>query len=185
MATPDSTDARRVMTGDELRGHLVRQYGRDYSESDDGYGDMEAEQGRGWSAVGSWGLEGWDLGEWPYVVMYVRSTAGRFEPHDIEGRHELMVICEGDRDVYRFLTAADRAAGVDYLFLWYAAGKRWAPFDIDRERLDAGDLEVDPKYRGAFSWERLERERPAAAGPVPDGPVVRADTLAQFKDALQ
>ena len=99
----------------------------------------------------SWGRDGWNLGDWPYVMIYVRETSGRFEPHHPDGRFELMQIVEGDRTVYRFLTAADRDAATDYLFLWYAAGARWAPLGYeDRLRLDAGELTVDEKFRGPY-----------------------------------
>jgi hypothetical protein len=145
-----STTARPIMNAAELSKHQVQQYGRDYSESCDGYEDMEAEEGRGWHALANWGRDGWDLGTWPYVMIYVRTTSGRFEPHDPGGRHELMQIVEGDRTVYRFVTEADRNAAIDYLFLWYAADKHWAPITCDqREALDIGyPLAIGDKWRG-------------------------------------
>jgi hypothetical protein len=149
------TITRPMMTAAELTTHQAAQYGRNYAESDDGYSDMEAEEGRGWHALASWGRDGWDLGTWPYVMIYTRTTSGRFEPHDPGGRWELMSIVEGDRDVYRFVTEADRDAATDYLFLWYAAGQRWAPLGYeDRAKLDAGKLAVDEKFRGPYRDER-------------------------------
>lgn len=138
--------ARPIMTSAELAKFRVRTYGRDYSESDDGYSDMEAEAGRGWRPVGLWGRDGWDLGDWPYVVFYFKTTLGD------QGRvYELMQICEGDRTVWSFTSEEDRSAAVDFLFLWHLAGTgySWSPLTWEqREQLDKGELTFDPKWRG-------------------------------------
>jgi len=153
-------NTRPIMTAAELNQHKATEYGRNYSESCDGYEDMEAEGKRGWRAVSSWGRDGWDLGAWPYVVIYTRTASGRFEPHDAAGRHELMQIVEGDRTVYRFITEDDLSAAIDYLFLWYAADHDWAPLTYDqRDALNVGALTFDAKWRGPFSWERADAER--------------------------
>ena len=39
---------------------------------DEGYERMEFAPRLGWTAISSWGLNGWDLGNWPYVVVYHR-----------------------------------------------------------------------------------------------------------------
>jgi hypothetical protein len=152
--TDTMTATRPVMTSAELNGHRVSQYGRDYRESDDGYGDMAAESKRGWQPVSGWGADGWDLGDWPYVVIYVRPARNRFAP-DKSTTFGLMQICEGDRTVYEFTSRADRDAAIDYQFLWYAAGQHWAPLTCEqRAELDAGSLTVDPKFRGPYSVRR-------------------------------
>lgn len=139
------TITRPVMTKDELAENQVLQYGRNYAESDDGYGDMAAEEGRGWRAIAGWGRDGWDLGDWPYVVIYASKMGEPGRPFG------LMQICEGDRTVYAFATEADRDAAVDYLFLWYAAGQSWAPVGYaDRGWLEAGIIAVDEKWRGPY-----------------------------------
>lgn len=139
------TVTRPMMTQDELHKHQVNQYGRNYAESDDGYSDMEAEKRRGWEALGSWGRDGWNLGSWPYVMIYTRKFEDEGRPFGV------MRIVEGDRTVYAFATEADQDAALDYLFLWYAAGARWAPLSYeDRPRLDAGGLEVDEQFRGPY-----------------------------------
>lgn len=158
------TFTRPRMTAAELAEHQLGSYGRDYSESDDGYGDMEVESRRGWHVLSSWGRDGWDLGQHPYVVLYTQDIEPR--PHGfhdqqgnwipqapvaVEKPYALMSICEGDRTVYTFASEADRSAALDYLFLWYAAGERWAPLTWeDRAALDAGELEVDDKFRGPY-----------------------------------
>jgi hypothetical protein len=136
------TPARPVMTATELAEHHADRHGRDYRLSDDGYGDMEVNEKRGWHTLSSWGADGWDLGSWPYVVLSVRDKDGRFE---------LLSVCEGDHDSYSFDSLEDRDAALDYLFLWYAAGKRWAPIVWEqRDALDKGEITVDNKFRGPF-----------------------------------
>jgi len=147
---------RPVMTRKELADHHVIDYGRNYAESCDGYEDMEAEEKRGWTVISGWARDGYDLGDWPYVTIYTDMLDGKFA---------LMQIVEGDRSVYAFESEEDREAAIDYLFLWYAAGDRWAREQgswIDREALDAGTLDVPPEFRGPFSWARLEAEEAAA-----------------------
>ena len=164
----DETTTRPIMTAAELRTYQVEEYGRDYTESCDGYEDMEAEESRGWLAVANWGRDGWDLGTWPYVVMYVRNASscgvcganltdgsgdginGHWQNcASNAGRFELMQICEGDRTVWAFASQEDRGAAIDYLFLWYGAGQDWAPLSWeDREPLNAGELQVPAEFRG-------------------------------------
>jgi hypothetical protein len=151
MTTMTYTITRPLMNATELSEHEVTQYGRDYRFSDDGYSDMAFEEKRGWHAIAGWGRDGWDLGNWPYVMIY-RREAGDHGSLFVPGRRfELMQICEGDRTAYAFETKADRDAAIDYLFLWYAAGEDWAPLSYeDRARLDAGELTVDEKFRGPY-----------------------------------
>jgi hypothetical protein len=131
---------RPIMTKAELDQHHHQRHGRDYEQSDDGYEDMGLAESQGWTTIANWGHDGWDLGEWPYVAIYTRVTSGKFE---------VQQIVEGDHDIYRFDNEDDQHAAIDYLFLWYAAGRPWAPLDFDdRDQLDAGDLEVNEKYRG-------------------------------------
>jgi hypothetical protein len=126
----------------ELQRHQVGKWGRDYTESYDGYSDMEAEERRGWIVVPNWGRDGWDLGHWPYVMFYVRNHG--------DGGYGLLEIVEGDRTEWRFTSQEDRAAAIDYLFLWYAADHHWCPITTDqRPALEAGyPLAIADKWRG-------------------------------------
>jgi hypothetical protein len=161
------------MSKTELAEHQAAKWGRNYAESDDGYSDMAAEERRGWRVIASWGSDGWDLGHWPYVMFYVR-TGGWVEAGQMRGPvgdgvaqgppppgevvvleavYELLEIVEGDRTLWRFAAEEDRAAALDYLFLWYAAHeeRRWSPVRLaDREALEAGTLAVDEKFRGPY-----------------------------------
>jgi hypothetical protein len=64
--------------------------------------------------------------------------------------------------VYGFATTEDRDAAIDYLFLWYAVGHRLEEIlaneglTYDRDALDAASLTVEERFRGPFSWKRLE-----------------------------
>jgi hypothetical protein len=142
---------RKIMTAAELANYHVAREGRSPLSDGDGYSDIEVNEGRGYHAVGSWGRNGWDLGDWPYVVL---STCDRSEGF------LLLSVCEGDHDLYSFSSEEDRNAALDYLFLWYGARQDWCPItEEQRTDLDAGRIEVDEKFRGPFSWGRLEREK--------------------------
>jgi hypothetical protein len=138
------------MTRDELAAHKATSYGRD-DRSDDGFDDMEINERRKWATLSGWGQDGWDIGEWPYVVISHRTK---------DDKYQLLQVCEGDHEVYTFDTEADRDAATDYLFIWYALGKDYSGWDAEglthdeREALDAGTLAVPDKYRGPFSWAR-------------------------------
>lgn len=75
---------RPIMTRAELATHQVDQHGRDYSRSDDGYSDMEVAAGEGWSAVSGWGRDGYDLGDWPYVVISVSGQPAKVDVFDLD-----------------------------------------------------------------------------------------------------
>lgn len=154
------TDRPR-MTRAELAEHRVGSHSRNYRLSCDGYGDMEVAERQLWHTVALWGRDGWNLGDWPYVSFYVRETndGGLSEDGKMRRLYEMQVIVEGDHDVYRFDSEADREAAIDYLFLWYAAGKRWAPLkETDRDQLDAGTLVVEDKWRGPYQEHSPERD---------------------------
>ena len=155
MTTKEDTyvPARPIMTAAELLEHRAHSYGRDYSESDDGYSDMEAEEGRGWTCLSGWGRDGYDLGDWPYVMIYLR----RYPDNGAMG---VMSICEGDRDVYYFTSASDALAAVDYLFIWYGINRgydTWEALGVTSlEALDAGTLRVPVELRGPYGRMRSE-----------------------------
>ena len=84
-----------------------------------------------------------------------------------EGAYEMRSTVEGDTDVYRFATQEDRLAAIDYLFIWYGLGEDYDSWTVEglthdkREALDAGTLRVPERFRGPFSWERLDAEKDA------------------------
>lgn len=141
---------RPIMNAAELAQARTGAHGRDYSRSDDGYSDMEVAATEGWRAIAGWGRDGWDLGDWPYVVISVRThrwcevpLCGRtltpsemlsidsdydFVEHDghtirSTRRYQMRQTCEGDTTEYSFATTDDRDAAIDYLFVWYGISK--------------------------------------------------------------
>jgi hypothetical protein len=119
----------------------------------DGYDVMEA-AGTGprvdrWHAVPSWGLDGWDLGSWPLVAVYVR--------RDTNGEHQLAYYVEGDVTIYGYATVEERNRAIDELafFHWNWAGESWV------EGIDSAD-EMPNHLCGPFSWDRLNTAKEAA-----------------------
>ena len=98
-----------------------------------------------WSldAVGSWGRDGWDLGEWPYVVISHGTTG--------EGQHVVKYSVEGDVDFYVTPDTATRDRITDWLahFHWQHRG------EVDAETFE----DMPPERRGPFSWARLDAEK--------------------------
>lgn len=82
---------------------------------EDGYEFAAAGQTAGWQPVASWGADGWDLGDWPYVVYLFR------------GDTERASYCEGDLEILTYATAADRELATDDTawFYWQARGEEW------------------------------------------------------------
>lgn len=114
---------------------------------EDGYDCIKAAQPHGWRAVPSWGLEGWDLGDWPLVVISHRRTSLGFE---------LAYHVEGDITVYRYPTRELRDAATDCLAFWHWKhdGEDW----VD----GVGSVDIAPdRLRGPFSWERLTASKTA------------------------
>jgi len=133
--------AQHEIPAEDVRCHLS-------SWGGDGYDRMEHSEKAGWQSVSSWGHDGWDLGDWPYVVIKTAKHNGRFL---------LAQDVEGDLTVYGFDSEANRESAIDYLFAWYASTHRdWLPAEITREILDAGAANLPVKFRGPFSWKRLE-----------------------------
>ena len=110
---------------------------------DEGYDRMEFARSRGWHAIASWGLDGWDLGSWPYVVVYHR------------GENELAVDVEGDIDIEEFETREERDRRTDEIafFYWKNGGEDWV------KGIDSHE-QMPPNLRGAFtrSWLNSSHE---------------------------
>lgn len=181
-----------IFDREQLAKHQADQHGRDYSQSDDGYGDMAVAEREGWTTLAGWGADGWDLGDWPYVVISTRTRTATYEVFGLvrpgqvyeiapellagkvaelreadrdfyehtDGGYEMRQTCEGDTTVYRFTSEAERAAAIDYLFLWYIAGSGDLSGDfpqLDREQLDAGTLDVPERFRGPYNAKARAR----------------------------
>lgn len=116
----------------------------------DGYDRAEYMRRYHWLGVASWGRDGWDLGDWPYVMVFVNATT----PSMLHG-WQFVINVEGDTTTYRFDTQAERNEGIDQWALaeWRYHRPSW--FDeVQRTRPD--DL------KGPFSWARLNASEEAA-----------------------
>lgn len=111
----------------------------------DGYDTMDVAAARGWRTVSGWGRDGWDLGQWPYVVVYFRERDGAFETAEC---------VEGDAYVRRFPTDELRNAYVDTVAFWYWRHAHDASWVEGFEDVD----ELPKRLRGPFSWARLDAE---------------------------
>jgi hypothetical protein len=145
MATraPDPRNAARAATAAGVVRNARSLDGPLLMRGDDGYDRTEAARGRGWSAVASWGLDGWDLGAWPLVVISHRHNPAGFE---------LAYDVEGDITVYRYPTRELRDRATDCLAFWH-----WKHSHEDWvDGVEYVDVAPD-RLRGPFSWERLQR----------------------------
>lgn len=115
----------------------------------DGYDRMDLAGKRGWRSISGWGRDGWDLGDWPYVVIYFREREGTFE---------YAQNVEGDTEVYVFPTEELRNGYTDRVAFWYWKQQGRATWV---EGIDTFD-QLPAHMRGPFSWKRLEDEKPAA-----------------------
>ncbi len=100
---------------------------------DDGFDFISQAESAGWHAVAAWGKDGWDLGDWPYVVYCFR------------GETERASYCEGDIVIERYADreSRERATDESAMFYWRSNDESW----LDR---DPADL------RGPFSRARLD-----------------------------
>jgi hypothetical protein len=114
--------------------------------ADDGYEWMTLASLEGWRAVSAWGRDGWDLGDWPYVVYMFR---------DVDGRFERASYCEGDVTIETYATAQDRSDDTDEsaLFYWLGREESWvAGLGLTREtKADA----IPDHLRGPYSRDRV------------------------------
>jgi hypothetical protein len=107
----------------------------------DGYERIDTMRVYGWTAIPSWGLEGWDLGGWPLVIIFHRDSTDSFE---------LAYDVEGDVTVYRYPTSELRDAATDCLAFWHWKDESAVWVD----GVDTIDTAPD-RLRGRFSCERV------------------------------
>lgn len=139
------------------RHHVLREQrsDREWVGFDEGWGDgydfMEDATESGWTPLSAWGLDGWDLGDWPYLTMSIRTKP----------KPAYLTRCEGDLDLREFDTRDELVAAIDRWFGWF--------WNFHRERrpegfeVDDTMLPVNPDHRGPFSWKRLEDTKAARA----------------------
>src|SRR4051794_17265956 len=92
---------------------------------DDGYDWMEAMEVSGAAALSGWGLDGWDCGSWPLVVICIRKN----ENHT----YTTLEYCEGDVVETDHDTRDKAVAAIDAFaeFNW-RIGQADGPDDLDK-----------------------------------------------------
>lgn len=111
---------------------------RGFESSGDGYDYIGVAREEGWAEVPGWGLDGWDLGDWPYVILFIRHEGERWG---------VRTRCEGDLTTRWFATKAEALHDMDVQAHWYwTHGSSVGP--------DSPSLE-NPDHCGPFSWGRL------------------------------
>ena len=108
------------------------------SSYDDGY-DWMGQLSNGWYEVPSWGSEGWDLGDWPYVIVaHYNGEVGDIGPFGVA------TYVEGDLEVKEFPTRAERDSETDRIALFYWRNRA---DEIPGIPTDPADNRLGP-YRG-------------------------------------
>lgn len=110
-----------------------------------GYEMIEAAAKRDWRAVTSWGEDGWDLGNPPYVILFARNRGDLWE---------VAQYCEGDINTYAFPHQAARDAALDSIahWQWTTRGEEWVrPYP----RVEL----MPPRLRGPYGRERQTTPR--------------------------
>jgi len=114
-------------------------YGFDHGYGD-GYDFIGRSEEYGWGALSGWGADGWDLGDWPLVVLVADPTSWA-----------LIVRCEGDLTLYEHATREALIARVDPIARYWWDRLGHGP--------SAAELAAGPPERFSGPYRR---SRPAA-----------------------
>ena len=101
----------------------------------DGYDTIEQAERRGWHVIPAWGSKGWDLGSWPLVIVFFRTTK------DKETNVESFQLCEyveGDTTIYSCPTPEIREEITDEIafYHWKMQEQTWVRDYETFEELD-------------------------------------------------
>jgi hypothetical protein len=116
-------------------------HGRDDAEgySLDGYDWIDAAATTNWYAMANWGKDGWDCGQWPYVILTL--AKGQDEAGPFYG---ITTYCEGDLTTTFFRSQAEQWKAITAWCHWsWVMGQGDGPKDLP------ADLEnIDPEIHG-------------------------------------
>jgi hypothetical protein len=109
-------------TGEEVEGITVL---RNY-HLNGGYDWMDLIAEHGWAVIPSWGSEGWDLGQWPYIMVAATRTADR-----IGNLFGVATYCEGDVTCTYYRTKARQWDAItEQAFFHWKNGQAHGPADL-------------------------------------------------------
>jgi hypothetical protein len=91
-----------------------------------GYDWMELIGEHGWAVIPGWGCDGWDLGQWPYVMVAAIRTAD-----SIGNLFGVATYCEGDvATTYYRTQRAQWDAITEHAFFSWKNGQAHGPADL-------------------------------------------------------
>ena len=125
-------------TGEEIDGITVL---RDY-HMNGGYDWMELIEAEGWAVIPSWGCDGWDLGQWPYVMVAAIRTAD-----SIGNLFGVATYCEGDVETTYYRTKARQWDAItEQAFFHWKNGQAHGPDDLPEAA-----TELPSRYRMPYT----------------------------------
>ena len=107
-----------------------------------GYDWMELIEEHGWAVLSSWGSDGWDLGQWPYVMVAVTRTAD-----SIGNLFGIATYCEGDVTCTYYRTKARLWDAItEQAFFSWRNGQAHGPDDLPEAA-----AELPSRYRQPYT----------------------------------
>lgn len=95
----------------------------------DGYGWMDLIREHGWAAIPNWGADGWNLGQWPFVIVAATRTA--------DGAGKLFGVAsyrDGDVTCTYYRTEARQWDEITkHAHYWWKHGQAHAPADLPED----------------------------------------------------
>ncbi|SLK12585.1 hypothetical protein [Arthrobacter sp. P2b] len=126
-------------TGEEIEGVTVL---RDY-HMNGGYDWMELIEEHGWAVIPSWGSEGWDLGQWPLVMV-----AGIRTADGIGNLFGVATYCEGDVTCTFYRSKSQQHEAITkHAHYWWKNGTAHGPTNLPETATGLPDRDRRP-YTG-------------------------------------
>jgi len=109
-------------TGETIHGVTVL---RNHRENF-GYDWMDLISEHDWTALGNWGSDGWDLGQWPYIILATTQTADEKGP-----LFGVATYTEGDVTCEYYRTQARQWDAItEHAYQWWKNGGADGPADL-------------------------------------------------------
>ncbi|MBT2598001.1 hypothetical protein, partial [Arthrobacter sp. ISL-72] len=106
-----------------------------------GYDWIELIEAEGWAVLGVWGCDGWDLGQWPYVMVAVTRTTDT-----IGSLFGVASYCEGDvKTTYYRSQRAQWEAITEHAFFSWKNGQAQGPGNLSEAA-----AELSSRYREPY-----------------------------------
>lgn len=114
---------------------------RDY-HMNDGYDWIALIEAEGWAVIPGWGCDGWNLGQWPYVMV-----AGIRTADSIGNLFGVATYCEGDVTTEYYRTQARQWDAItEHAFFHWKNGQAQGPADLPEAA-----AELPSRYRMPYT----------------------------------